>query len=137
MLFCDVSGPNGSGLDDARIDAAKVQLASKRRVDELHCIQPEAVDELPAARVWLTRHFEQRCPNGQSRSRRQVRRAQVQVEVQLIAGERPTLPVLGHERNEACVDDVDLHVGVRRLSGVRELGRRFQLSPTSPSMRSS
>ena len=63
---------------------------------------------------------------------RQVAVAQVHVDEQLIAGQRPAIPRLGDERHGARAHDVQLHVGWDVPSAVRELPRERQVSPTSP-----
>ena len=44
----------------------------------------------------------------------------------------PSARVSGDERDGAGIHDVDLHLGMRDRSGMRELGRSFHVSPAAP-----
>ena len=65
----------------------------------------------------LSRDFDDRRPKRQPRTRWKVGLAQVEVDEQLIAGQRPTVLRLREERNRPGVHHVQLHVGVRRAIG--------------------
>jgi len=58
------------------------------------------------------------APERQARARREVALAQVQVEVELVAGQGPAVAGrAGQQLGDAGVDDVELHVRVRRAVG--------------------
>ena len=86
------------------------------RVHEFHRVSPEALRELPAARMRPLGDFDDGRPEGDACSRRQIVRAQIQIDVQLIPCERPAIGRLRHERNRARVHDVELHVRMGRPS---------------------
>src|SRR6185295_6661760 len=101
------------GLHDLRVDTAQAQLASNRRVHELHGVDAEPRDKLATASMRLRGHLDDRRSDGQPRSRRQVGGAEVEVNDELIAGKWPAVWRLRHEGDGARVDDVQLHVGMR------------------------
>ena len=111
-LCHDVTGTNPPGLNDARVDAAQRQRAPARAVDELHGVGAETFDELTAARVRLRGDLDDRRAHRQLRARRQVLSAQIEIDVELVAGERPAIRSLGDQRHHARVGERELHVGV-------------------------
>ncbi len=62
----------------------------------------------------LVRYFDHGGSNHQLCARRQVRRTEIEIDVQLIAGQLPPFFHLRHQRCDARGDHVQLHVGMRR-----------------------
>jgi DNA-binding transcriptional MerR regulator len=108
-----VAGPYGTGLDHARVDPAQAQLAPGALVHELDRLGAEARGELRAAGVELLGDLDHGRPDGEPCARGQVLVAEVEVDEELVAGERPPLPVARDGRDRACVHQRQLHVGVR------------------------
>ena len=98
--------------DHSRVEAAQAELATGRGVHEAKGVAPEARRELVAAAVGLIGHLDHGGADPQPRAGRKVGRAEVEVDVQLVAGEGPALGRPGHEQCNACVHHVQLHVGV-------------------------
>ena len=111
------------GTATPRHHAAEVELAPERRQDELRRVVAEPSSELRAAGVGDRGDLDDRGTELEPRAGRQVRGAEVEVEVELVAGERAPFGVDGHQRGEAGVHQRDLHVGVRRA--VAGLGARL------------
>src|SRR5205085_3940113 len=109
-----IANPNHACLNDLRVDAAQMKLFPQRRIDELHRIHPKTRDELFAARVRLSRDFDdgraehEACPGGQ------ILRAQIHVYVKLIASQLPALFSLRYESGHAGVHDIKLRVWMRQ-----------------------
>src|SRR5438270_13940715 len=78
-------------LDDPCIDPAKLQFAADRRVDEFCGLAAEAPLERAAARVRLGGQLEYGFANRQPSARGNICLAQVEVDVKLIAGKRPSV----------------------------------------------
>src|SRR5258708_7972699 len=76
-----------AGDDHACVEAPKMELTAERRVDEAQGFEPEALGELAAAGVWLVGHLDHRVAKVESGTERNVRLAQIEVEVQLVTGE--------------------------------------------------
>src|SRR6267142_2114065 len=113
-FLCDIANSNAPRSNHLRVNAAQMQLSSDRRVYKLHRVQPEVGNEFLAARVRWRCHFDHSRADRQLRSSGQVFRAQIHVEIKLIAGELPATFVLRDERSDASIHNVDLHVMVRR-----------------------
>ena len=124
-----IAHPHRPGFDDLGVDATQIELAARRGVDELHGIQPEALHELSATGVGFGRDRNDRRSQPQPGTRRQIVHAQVQIDEQLVARERPAGGVLRDQGNRAAVHDVDLHLVMRRP--IRR-ARALALSPVVP-----
>ena len=82
-------------------------------VDEAQRLLAEAGGELGAAGVRLLGDLDDGVADGEARAGRQVVGAEVEVDVQLVAGEGADVVVVtADEPGQAGVDDVELHVGV-------------------------
>src|SRR5262245_39463755 len=112
----DVTGSNDSGLDDSGVDPAEMQIFQLGRVHDRSRIRAEPFDELAATGVWRRRHFDESRSYRQPRPDWKVPVAQVQIDVELIPGEGPPLPVLSDQGDDAGVHDVQLAIGMRRPS---------------------
>src|SRR5438128_1575425 len=88
-----VSAAEASGLDDRGVDAAEAEGPAVRRVDEPERPGAEAPAELRTPGVRLVGHLDDGGAESEPRARRQVVGAQVEVDVELIACERPLLAV--------------------------------------------
>src|SRR6266545_3418100 len=109
-----VASPDRPALDDLCIDAAQVERDALWRVDELPRLCAVAFGELPAAEVREIGHFDNRGADLHSGSGWEVLGAQIEVDVELIAGERPALVVARDQR---------------RGAGVHERQLRFRIGP--------
>src|SRR5215203_2096365 len=109
-----ITCPNHAGLDDSRVDAAQMKLSSQRRIDELQGIGPEPLHELLAAGMGLVRHLDDRGPQRQAGSWRQVGSAQVQIDEKLVARKLPSVGMPGHQGDHPGIHDVELHVRMGR-----------------------
>ena len=85
-------------------------MLADRRVDELRGIGAESGGELLAARVRRRRDLDDGGSDRQPRARRRVVFAQVEVDVELVARESPTIRRLGHKRRSPRVHERDLSV---------------------------
>ena len=126
------------GRHDAGVDPAQPQLAAGRLVHELERLAAEAGAELRAARVRLLRDLDDGLADREPRPGREVVDAEVEIDVELVAGERPALAAPGDEVGGAGVHQRQLGVsGFAEPSGRLRDPRASQTSPTSPSSRSS
>src|SRR5919204_1940690 len=107
-----VSDAHRSAGHDPGVDAAQVELLAGVRVDELQRIDAEPPCELAAASMPLVGHLDYGAPQLETRAGGQVVAAQVQVDVQLVPGTRPPLPVACQQRRHSRVHERDLPVGV-------------------------
>ena len=57
-LFSEIANPNYARLDDAGVDAAKIELSANRRIDELRCIYAEPRYEFLTACMRLIGYFD-------------------------------------------------------------------------------
>src|SRR6188472_234589 len=105
-----VAGADDAGRDDARVHPAQAELPVRLRIDEPRRIRAEASRELRAASVGNVRDLEYRGTDLDARARRQVFDADVEVDVQLVARERPALATSGDEVDDARVHQRDLRM---------------------------
>ncbi len=116
-----VAWAHGAGRDDPRVHPAKTKVPVRLPVDELRRAGPEARGELRAPGVGQVGHLEDRRPRLQPRARWQVLVAQVEIDVQLVPGERPAIAMTGdevdhpgvHERHLRESSVVAVNVGAR------------------------
>src|SRR5438105_3645911 len=108
-----VPDANVARHNDLGVGAAQPQLAADRRVDEPQGVVPESRRELLAAEVRLGGDLDDRGAQLDTRSRWQVGLAQVEVDVELIAGELPPVRLHGYQRSGSRVHQVELHVRMR------------------------
>ena len=101
---------------------ARVEADADVGVDEAHGREAEALGELGAAPVRLIGDLHDRLADAQPGARRQLLGAEVEVDVQLVAGERPPLRRTGDQRHGPDVHDVELHVGMGRAVGRARAG---------------
>src|SRR6266545_4791384 len=127
-----VASPDRPALDDLCIDAAQVERDALWRVDELPRLCAVAFGELPAAEVREIGHFDNRGADLHSGSGWEVLGAQIEVDVELIAGERPALDVqLGLPERFAFADrgsprdQLDRSVVVRGRTDLVEPGLKM------------
>ena len=132
-----IAHPDHARLNDPGIDAAQVKRLSHGGIDEFPRISPETRLKLLAAGVGLIGDFDHGRARRQSRPRRQVGVAQIQVDEELIPGERQrsflcaTRAITREFMRLSCIS------GCGDPSFVRMLARTFQVSPTRPWARSS
>ena len=118
-----VAGADASGHDDPGVEAAQAQRAArrapltnriasapKRSTNFAHPVCGWSVTSMTAPRM-------RRVADRQPGARGQVVVGQVQVEVELVSGERAASGVAGEEGDERRAHDVELHVGVRTAVG--------------------
>ena len=118
QLAYRVSGADRAGGDDPGIQAAQPQLAADPGVDEPQRIGTEPAGELGAAEVRLVRNLDDRRAQGKQGSRRQVGRAQVEIDVELITGQHAPVKAPGDEQGSTGVHHCQLHVWMwRAVSG--------------------
>ena len=108
-----------AGADRARhhhlgVDPTEVEPPALGRVDEAHRLDAEAGDELGAPGVRDLGDLDDGVADLQPRARRQLLRAEVEVDVELVAGERPAVTGAGDEGDRPGVHHVQLHLRVRR-----------------------
>src|SRR5215217_7940671 len=101
-----VANSQHAGSNHPGIYAPQVQVLPLGRVDELHRVEAESFDELPAAGVRLGRDLDDSRSDRELRAYRHIGRAEVEVDEQLIARKVPAAPVLRHERDNARVHQV-------------------------------
>src|SRR5262245_3005779 len=95
LLSCLKNLPDGipdanpPGGHDPGVQPAETQAFAGRRIHESHRVGPEALDEFSAAGMGLISDLDYRGAQRQSRARGKVLLAQIQIDEQLIAGERP------------------------------------------------
>src|SRR5262249_29175888 len=82
---------HAAGDHDPRVDAAQVELAARGRVHEPQRVASEALRELGAAGVRFGRDLDDRGAERKPRAGRQVLTAEVEIDVELVAGESPTV----------------------------------------------
>jgi len=103
-----VAGADHAGLDHRGVDAAQVQGVALLGVDEPQCLEPEPGHELLAPPVREVADLDHRRADRQPGAGRQVLAADVEVDVELVAGERPAVAGAGHQRCGPRVHDRDL-----------------------------
>jgi len=108
-----VSGTDGSGHRDPGIQAAQPQLAADPGVDEPQGVRAEPGGELGAAEMRLRGDLDDRRAHRQPGAGRQVGRAQVEIDVELIPGQHAPAGLLGDEQGGAGIHHRQLHVRVR------------------------
>jgi hypothetical protein len=108
-----VADLDATRLDNFGIDPAQIQGSADFRVDKQHRVQPKAFDKFLTPSVRLGRDFNNSLALFQPSSRRQVLAAQIQVNIQLIPGQRPTITGLSDPFDGSGIHDIQLHVGVR------------------------
>lgn len=106
-----------AAFDHTSIDSSQAEFLSDWRIDELHCVDAEASNELVTTGVRQWTDFEHGGADGELCSTRQVFLAEIHVDVELIAGEWPTFFLLRNQCGDARVHDVDLHFRMRRMVG--------------------
>jgi len=80
----------------------------------MHSVRAESLDEFSAAGVRLAGDLDDGGSQRELRAGRKIVLAEIEVDEQLIARERPTVLSLSEQRDRARVDDVQLHIGMRR-----------------------
>ena len=101
------------GVDDLGVEAAEAQLLADADVDEAQRLLAEAGGELGAAGVRLVGDLDHGVADGEAGASRQVVGADVEVDVELVAGQGPDVVVVtADEPGQPGVDDVELHVGM-------------------------
>ena len=123
-------------LHDLRVDAAQVQAPAFLRVDEFGRVDAEPLRKLSTPCVRLRRHLDNRRSERQPRAGGKILVGEIEIDIQLIAGERPSIVRLRDERNRPRIHDVDLHLGIGERSRLRLL-RLLHVSPTRPAVTSS
>jgi hypothetical protein len=101
-----------------------MQLSAERRIDELHRVHSEPLDELLASRMGLIRHLDDGRAQREPRARREILGAEVQIEKELIPGPLPAIAIRCDQLDHTRAHDVQLHVGVR--SPIRGAGASAQ-----------
>jgi cation diffusion facilitator family transporter len=114
QLADHVPAADGSGHDDPGVQAAEPQSAAHGRVDKAQGVEAEPGGELGAAPVRLVGNLDNRRAQGQPGAGLQVSGAEIEVDVELIAGQLAPGRVLGDEQGGAGVHDVQLHARMRR-----------------------
>jgi len=109
-----VADADDSALDHLRIEAAQVELFADGRIHELHRVQSESRDKLLTAEMRRRGHFYYSRAQRQASSSGRVLFAEVHVDIKLIAGQLPTILVLGHQGRDARIHDVQLHQRIWR-----------------------
>src|SRR5688572_24121572 len=89
--------------DDPGVDAAQMELPADRRVDELHRIHPEPLHELAAAGVRLDTDFDDGAADLQLCTWWQIVISEVQIDIELIASERPAGAVRRNQRDDTRI----------------------------------
>ena len=100
-----VAGSHAPGLDDLRIDSSEMQGFSSRRVGEAHGILAVALCEFFTAVVGLRRRFKNHRAYRQSLAGLEVFVAQIKIDVEVVAGQRPTALVLRNQVDKACIGE--------------------------------
>ena len=133
-----VARADRAGDDHLGVDAAEVQALAGVGVDEAHGVEAEALGELGAAAVRDGGDLDDGLADAQPGAGRQLVGAEVEVDVELVAGERPRARASPATSAAArafmtfnCIS------GCADRSAVRVLGRSRHVSPTSPTSRSS
>ena len=90
-----IAHADGSALRDPGVHAPQTQPAALGAVHEPQRVRSESSRELGAAGVGLLRHLDLGVADDEPRAGRQVFDADVEVRVDLIAGERPSRDVTG------------------------------------------
>ena len=106
-----------AGLDDLGVDAAEMEGLADRRVHEAERLDAEALAELGAPGVRLVGYLEDGRADGEPCPGQQVVGAQVEVDVELIAGKRPTCPLVGEQGDDACIHHGQSARGGRACEG--------------------
>jgi len=120
-----ISTADGSGDYDASVQAAQPQLAADPRVHEPPGVLTESGGEFGAAQVRLIGDLEDCRAHRQPRAWRQVRRAQVEIGVELITGQHTPLEVARDEQGGTGVHHRHLHSRMRRpVTGARARSHR-------------
>ena len=127
-----VAATYDAGYDDPGVEAAQAELAAGFVVDPVERIEPEPPRELGAAGMRLIGDLDRRRPEHQLGAGREVVLRQVEVDVQLIAGECPAVGILGDEGDEREFITLSCMSGWDDPSSVRLLPRMFHVSPTTP-----
>ena len=84
-----VAGVDGAGLDNTGVDAAEVERSAFGGVHPAGGVVAEAGGELGAAGVRARGDLEEGVADRERVPGREVREAEVEVDVELVAGERP------------------------------------------------
>src|SRR5688572_21154140 len=100
-----VADAHFAALDHPRVDAAQLQRVASLRADETLGIAPISLCEQPASRMRLRAHLDLRTADREPRGGRQVLEAQIEIHIELIASERPSVAALREQLDEPCVDD--------------------------------
>src|SRR5258708_31783773 len=108
-----VAHSHDAGHRDPAVGSAQAQLAADRGVDEPEGIVAVARLELCAARVWGLAELDHRRPDLNPAAGRQVRDADVEVDVKLVAGKGPTVAVAGDGGGRSRVHDGQLRIRTR------------------------
>ena len=108
-----------------------------RLVHELERVGAEAGAELGAAGVRLGGHLDHRLADGKPRAGGKVLDAEVEVDEELVARERPAVAATGDQVGGAGVHQRELRIGVGRAVRGAAAPARCHTSPTRPSSRSS
>jgi hypothetical protein len=87
------------------------------RVDEAGRLEPEPFGELAAAVVRHRGNLEDRQGDREACAGRQVVGAEVEIDVEVVAGERPAGLVLRDQRDRAGIHQRDLDVRMRAAVG--------------------
>jgi hypothetical protein len=101
LLLHAISTADDARLDDSRVNAAQAQSLSLGRRDELQGIHAEARGEFPAAGMRQAGRFEHGAADRQLRAGRQVLLAQVEIDVELVARQRPEFPFACEQADQA------------------------------------
>ena len=115
LQFLDpVARSNYAWVHDFGIKAPQSKLFAGRRIDELQRLYAIPRFKLMAPRMRLSGDLNDRIAESEPGAGRQIVQAQVEIDVQLIAGQRPTVFLLGNQSNGSCVHERQLRVGVGR-----------------------
>src|SRR4029077_15377565 len=103
---------NRAILNDPGVDAAQIQLDACRRVHERGRVLTEARRELAATPVGRRGHLQHGGSDQDARSGRNARRAQIEVNEQLVSGQLTSILAAGQDGDDTSIHDRDLLVWI-------------------------
>ena len=112
-----VADAEDAAAQDTRVDAAQSQRTALRRGRQAQRIDAEPRRELRAAGMRRRRHLERRLPEVEHGARGEVVDAEVEIDVDLVAGERHALRRRRHQQRGARVHHRHLRLGIGRSGG--------------------
>ena len=127
-----VAEPDGARFHHPCVHPAQPQLAAEPRVDKAHRFSPEALDELRAAQMRDLADLQHSLAYREQAACREVIEAEIQVEIELVTGQRHPVGPARDQLRHPCVHHRHLPLRVSRAIGRARAAAGEPVVPVQP-----